>query len=173
MTLKISPRRRAKQHLIVCDRITAELGNFHCWCPLFLLWLDQDISMKFWPRPPTPEFLSKDFCLQPGLEWKFLPRRTWLGPKLLPPQFPGLSPYYLQDTKEYLNQRGYLNRTFPGAKKGGNEGGGEEGRSGARMHRAWRGKEGGRNEGKRMGGKGSESTLEKLWFWYPSDLGTL
>ena len=36
----------------------------------------------------------------------------------------------LQDTKEYLN------RTFPGAKKRGDEGGGEEGRSGARMHRA-------------------------------------
>ena len=26
--------------------------------------------------PPTPEFLSKDLCLQPGLERKFLPRRT-------------------------------------------------------------------------------------------------
>ena len=25
---------------------------------------------------PTP-FLSKDFCLEPGLEWKFLLRRTW------------------------------------------------------------------------------------------------
>ena len=49
----------------------------------------------------------------------------------------------LQDTKEYLNQ-GYLNRTFPGAKKRGEEGGGEEGRSGARMHRGLKGERGGR-----------------------------
>ena len=43
----------------------------------------------------TVDFLSKDFCLQPGLGWKFLLRRTWSGEKLLPLQFPGLSlPYY-------------------------------------------------------------------------------
>ena len=30
------------------------------------------------------------------------------------------------------------------------------------MHRGVKGKEGGRKEGKRVGGKGSESTLEKL-----------
>ena len=35
------------------------------------------------------------------------------------------------------------------------------------------GERGGRNEGKRVGGKGSESALEKLRFLYPSDLGTL
>ena len=28
------------------------------------------------------------------------------------------------------------------------------------------GERGGKNEGKRVGGKGPESTLEKLWFWY-------
>ena len=44
--------------------------------------------------PPTPEFLTKDFCLQPGLKLKFLLRRTWLEHKLLPLQFPGpLLPY--------------------------------------------------------------------------------
>ena len=40
--------------------------------------------------PPTPEFLRKDFCLQPGLEWKVLLRRTWSGRKMLPLQFPEL-----------------------------------------------------------------------------------
>ena len=43
---------------------------------------------------PNPRFLSKDFCLQPGLEGKFLLRRTRSGQKLFPLQFPGLSlPY--------------------------------------------------------------------------------
>ena len=32
---------------------------------------------------------------------------------------------------------------------------------------------GGRMRVKGEGGKGPESTLEKLWFWYPYDLGTL
>ena len=35
------------------------------------------------------------------------------------------------------------------------------------------GERGGSNDGKRVGGKGPESTLEKLWFRYPYDLGTL
>ena len=43
----------------------------------------------------------------------------------------------LQDTKDRVpKSEGYLNRTFPGAKKRGDEGGGEEGRSDARMHTA-------------------------------------
>ena len=46
------------------------------------------------PTPQLQIFISKDFCLQPGLEWKFLPRRTWSGQELPPLQFPGLSlPY--------------------------------------------------------------------------------
>ena len=43
------------------------------------------------PTPKTPKFLSKDLCLQPGLEWKFLPRRAWSWQKLLPLRFRGLS----------------------------------------------------------------------------------
>ena len=35
------------------------------------------LEIRFWPPPPTPEFLGKDFCLQPGLERKFLLQRTW------------------------------------------------------------------------------------------------
>ena len=56
-------------------------------------------------------------------------------------------------------------------KKGGDRGGGEEGRSGGRVNRAWGGK---REEkwGKTVGGKGPESTLEKLWFWYTPILTT-
>ena len=49
-----------------------------------------NMRIRFGPPPPTPEFLSKDFCLRPGLEWKFLLRRTWSGQKLLPLRFPGL-----------------------------------------------------------------------------------
>ena len=41
------------------------------------------------------------------------------------------------------------------------------------MNKVSRGRGGGGNEGKRAGGKGPESTLEKLGFWYPSDLGTV
>ena len=33
----------------------------------------------FWPPPPTPEFLTKDFCLQTSFDWHFLLRRTWSG----------------------------------------------------------------------------------------------
>ena len=55
---------------------------------------------------------------------------------------------------------GYLNRSVPGVKKGWIEGG-------------WRGEKRGENDGKRVGGKGPESALEKLWFEYPCDLGTL
>ena len=52
------------------------------------------MRIQFWLPPPAPEFLSKDFCLHPGLKWKFLLRRIWLGQKLLPLQFPELSlPY--------------------------------------------------------------------------------
>ena len=51
------------------------------------------LRLRLRPPPPTPEFLSKNFCLQPGLQWKVLLRRTWSGQKLLPLQFPGLSPH--------------------------------------------------------------------------------
>ena len=30
------------------------------------------MRVRYWPPSYTPEFLSKDFCLQPGLEWKEL-----------------------------------------------------------------------------------------------------
>ena len=43
---------------------------------LILFWTRR---IRSWPPPPTPELLSKDFCLQPGLGWKFLLRRTWSG----------------------------------------------------------------------------------------------
>ena len=62
------------------------LANFHKR-PCIPKWL---LRSCFWPPPPTPDFLSKDFCLQPGLEWKFLLSRTWLGRKLLPLQFRAL-----------------------------------------------------------------------------------
>ena len=40
--------------------------------------------------PPAPGFLSKDFCLEPGLEWIFLLRRTCSDEKRPPPQLPEL-----------------------------------------------------------------------------------
>ena len=43
------------------------------------------------PRPQPQKILTNDFCRQPGLEWKFLQRRTWSGQKPLPLQFPGLA----------------------------------------------------------------------------------
>ena len=49
------------------------------------------MRINFWPPPPTPEFLSKDFCLEPGFGRKFLLRRTWSGRRLLPLQLPWLS----------------------------------------------------------------------------------
>ena len=68
---------------------------------------------------------------------------------------------HLQDTKEYLNQMGCLNRTFPGAKKGRMKGEVKRGEV-VRECTGPEGERGGRNEGKRVGGKGSESTREKL-----------
>ena len=35
-----------------------------------------NLRIEFSPPPPTLNFLNKDFCLQPGLGWKFLLRRT-------------------------------------------------------------------------------------------------
>ena len=32
------------------------------------------LRIRFWPPPPTPDFLGKNFC--PGLGRKFLPKRT-------------------------------------------------------------------------------------------------
>ena len=40
------------------------------------------MRIRFSTPPPTPEFLCKDFRLQPRLKWKFLLRRTWSGQKL-------------------------------------------------------------------------------------------
>ena len=54
---------------------------------MFQVWL----RIRFRPPPTTPEFLNKDFCLQPGLGWKFLRRRTWSRQTPLPLQFPRLS----------------------------------------------------------------------------------
>ena len=78
-----------------------------------------------------------------------------------------------QDTKEYLNQRGYLNRTFPGAKKGGMKG---EVKRGEVVRECTRpeGERGGGKWGKRVGGerrgarKGTRKTLilVPLWFRY-------
>ena len=49
------------------------------------------LRIKFSPHPPPQNSLLRIFRLQPGLERKFLLRRTWSGQKLLPLQFPGLS----------------------------------------------------------------------------------
>ena len=73
---------------------------------------------------------------------------------------------FQQDTKEYLN-RGVPKAEFPGVKKGGTKGEVKRGEVVWESEQGLKGKEGGKNEGKRMGGEGPESTLEKLWFWYP------
>ena len=38
-----------------------------------------EVRVRLWPPPPTPESLTKDVYLQPGLEWELLLRRTWSG----------------------------------------------------------------------------------------------
>ena len=65
-----------------------------------------------------------------------------------------------QDTKEYPSQRSTQIGVFRESKKG-DKGGGEEGGSGGKVTRA-EGVRGGKNEGKRVGGKGPESALEKF-----------
>ena len=77
-----------------------------------------------------------------------------------------------QDTKEYLYQRGTKIRVFRESKNGGGDkGGGEEGRSGGRVNRAWRGKTG-EKWGKKGGRKGARKHTRKtlilvpLWFRY-------
>ena len=57
--------------------------------------------------------------------------------------------------------RGVPKSEFSGSQKRGDKGGGEEGRSGVTVNRTWRGREG-KNEGKRVGGEGAESTPKKL-----------
>ena len=64
------------------------------WEPSSLLWLVSGpfckIPLKFClfyddqtlTPTPNPEFFTKDLHLQPGLEWKFLPRRSWSGQEL-------------------------------------------------------------------------------------------
>ena len=66
----------------------------------------------------------------------------------------------------------YQNQSLPGGKKGGKKGEVNRGK-GVREGTGLEGESGGKNEGKRVEGKGPESTLEKLWFWNPYDLGTL
>ena len=77
-----------------------------------------------------------------------------------------------QDTKEYKSTyiRGVPTSEFSGSQKREDKGGGEEGRSGGRVNRAWRG-ERGENEGKRVGENGWKHTrktliLVPLWFRY-------
>ena len=38
---------------------------------------------KFDPTPRTPKVLTKDFCLHPNLDWKFMQRRTGSGKQFL------------------------------------------------------------------------------------------
>ena len=79
-----------------------------------------------------------------------------------------VAPYNLRDSAR-LSQR--PKSDFSGSQKRGDEGGGEEGRSGARMHRAWRGKRG-EKWGKKGGRKGVRKHTRKtlilvpLWFRY-------
>ena len=47
-------------------------GGFSWW----FFW-----GSKFLLPHPTPGILTKDFCLQPGLGWNFLQRRTWSAQK--------------------------------------------------------------------------------------------
>ena len=63
--------------------------------------------------------------------------------------------------KRVPKSEGYLNRTFLGAKKEGTKGEVKRGEAVPECTGP-EGERGGRNEGKRVGGKGSESTLEKL-----------
>ena len=49
------------------------------------------MKIEFQAPTPTAEFLTKDFRLQPGLDWKFLLRRAWSEQKLFSLQFPELS----------------------------------------------------------------------------------
>ena len=67
---------------------------------------------------------------------------------------------------------GYLNQSFPGVKKGGMKGEVKRGK-GVGKGTGLEGERGGKNESKRVGGKGSASTPEKLWTWHAYDLGTL
>ena len=65
------------------------------------------------------------------------------------------------DAKEYLDHKGYLNQSLPGVKKGGIKGEVKRGPGLRERTGPERGKRG-KNEGKRVRGKGPESTLENL-----------
>ena len=65
-----------------------------------------------------------------------------------------------QDTKKHLNRRGTQIRVFPRVKRGVINGEVKR-RKGVTAGTAPEGERGGGNEGKRVGGKGPESTLEK------------
>ena len=69
------------------------------------------------------------------------------------------------DTKEYINQ-GYLNQSFAGVRKRGIKGEVKRGK-GAGKGTGREGERGGKNEGKRVGGNGSNSTLENSNFGTP------
>ena len=79
-TNQICPRKTAKE---ICN---LELGRPMPWVGFtsFLSFL----QIGFGPPPPAPDFLSKDFCLEPGLDQKRLLKRTWSDKTLLPLQFP-------------------------------------------------------------------------------------
>ena len=64
-----------------CSALLKKRSQFDRWYPFH----------AYTPPTPTPEFLTKDFRLQPRLEWNFLLRRTWSVQKLLALQFPGRS----------------------------------------------------------------------------------
>ena len=60
-----------------------------------------------------------------------------------------------------LRSEGYLNRSFPGVKKRGKKGEGKRGEV-VEERIGPEGERGRKNEGKRVGGEGSEKALEKL-----------
>ena len=53
-------------------------------------WAELNEDQSFDPPPPTPDFLSNDFCLAPGLERKFLLKRAWSDEERLLLRFSGL-----------------------------------------------------------------------------------
>ena len=77
-----------------------------------------------------------------------------------------------QDTEEYPKSEGAPNSEFSGSQKGRDKGGDAVWWESEQATEGERGGEKMRKE-KGVGGKGSESTLEKLRTWYPCDLGTL
>ena len=81
------------------------------------------LRIKFWPPPPTPKFLTKNFCLDPGLKWKFLTRRSCSDQTFLPLQSGGH-----QSPLNFKGKKGILVRThFPHPESDGKGGGAQIG----------------------------------------------